>query len=118
MQVERFFADIDKTDVNGNLVRAMKYDARDDLYEDDLYGILGYRKEKCPLTYCQILHSSEISKAFRHMSKLYHIDKQAGKSDLEKEWAAERYQWLDVAFQILRQPIPRLVGIANEAQRV
>lgn len=44
---------------------------------------------------------SEIKKQFRHLSKLYHPDKQVGKSDEEKSKAEENFKELNEAYSVL-----------------
>lgn len=60
--------------------------------EQDLYNILGVNRDAS---------SDEIRKAFKSLSKKYHPDRFAGKSDAEKQEAEEKFKDINRAYQVL-----------------
>lgn len=63
--------------------------------EKDLYNILGINRNAS---------SEEIRKAYKSLSKTWHPDRFAGKSDAEKKEAEEKFKDINYAYQVLSDP--------------
>lgn len=63
--------------------------------QKDYYNILGLSRDAS---------DKEIKKKFRELSRLYHPDRQAGKSDEEKKEAEEKFKEINQAYSVLSDP--------------
>lgn len=66
--------------------------------EKNLYDILGVDKNAT---------ASELKASFKKLSRLYHPDRQAGKSDTEKKEAEEMFKDINHAYEVLSDPEKR-----------
>lgn len=66
--------------------------------EVNLYDILGVDKNAT---------ASDIKASFKKLSRTYHPDRQAGKSDTEKKEAEERFKEINHAYEVLSDPEKR-----------